>query len=64
MFFKKRKKEEISSHSLAIAKMYLTKTIKGLETELSVYPSSDKDFGNWAIISDIDSLKATIKYLK
>ena len=64
MFLKKKKKEEISGHSLSIAIMYLTKAIEGLETELSIYPSSDSNFGNWAIIHDIDCLKSVIKYLK
>ena len=64
MFFNKKKKEELSGHQLAIAKMYLTKAIGNLEVDLSVYPSSDTNFGNWTIIHDIDCLKATIKYLE
>ena len=64
MFFKKKIKEELTSHQLAIAKIYLEKAIKMLEVDLSVYPSSDIDFGNWTIIHEIDCLKTTIKYLK
>ena len=62
MFFKKEK-EGISNHSLSIAVMYLTKDIHNLETELTVYPSSDSNLGNWTIIHDIDCLKSVIKYL-
>lgn len=60
MFFKKRK--DLSNHEIAIAIMYLTKTIKTLEDEVSKYNSILK--GNWTIIHDIKCLKATIKYLE
>jgi len=63
MLFKKKKKEELSTHQLSIALMYLTKLIRALENDLSVCQTNDINFDNWKIISDIDCLKATIKYL-
>lgn len=60
MFFKKKK--QLSGHETAIATMYLTKTIKMLEDEVSKYPLIQR--GNWTIIHDIECLKAAIKYLE
>ena len=60
MFFKKKIKKELTGHQLSIATMYLSRVINSLEIGLSVSQCSD----DWAIINDIDCLKATIKYLE
>ena len=64
MFFKKKIKEELSGHQLAVATIYLEKAISRLEVDLSVCQLSDSSFDNWAIIHDITCLKETIKYLE